>query len=71
MAHKLAAWHRRLPGCVQPSTISSFVGGGQVKYRLALTAAVIKWHRRGGISAHGKPANVAKAILSFFGFIVQ
>jgi hypothetical protein len=38
MAHMLAAWHRRSPRCVQPSTISSFVGGGQVKYR-APTAA--------------------------------
>jgi hypothetical protein len=40
-------------------------------YRQALTAVVIKRHRRGGIPAHGKPANVARAILSFLGFIVQ
>jgi hypothetical protein len=71
MAHKLAAWHRQLPCCVQPSTISSFVGGGQVKYRQMPTPAAIKWQKRGGIPAHGKPATSPKRFSRFLGFIVQ
>jgi hypothetical protein len=71
MTQKLAAWRRRLPRCIQPSTISSFVVGGQVMYRETPTPVTIKWQKRGGIPAHGKPANVAKSILSFLGFIVQ
>jgi hypothetical protein len=60
-----------LPCCLQPSTISSFVGGGQVIYRQALTAVVIKWQKRGGIPAHGKPATSPKRFSRFLGFIVQ
>ena len=52
--------------------VKELVGGGQLLYREALTAIVHKWQDRGDISAHAKPAEVAKAMLSFFlGFIVQ
>jgi hypothetical protein len=65
----MAAWHRRLPQCVEPSTISSFVGGGQVKYRQMPTTVAIKWQKRGGIPAHGKPQRSAKRFSRFLGYI--
>ena len=52
--------------------VKELVSGGQLLYREGLTAVVRKWQKRGDIPAQGKPADVAKAILSFFlGFIVQ
>jgi hypothetical protein len=56
--------------CVQPSIISWFVGGGQVMYRLAFTAVVIKWQNVATF-LHMASRQVAKAILSFLGLIVQ
>ena len=52
--------------------VKELVGGGQRMYREALTAIVHKWQKRGDIRPEAKPANVAKAMLSFFlGYIVQ
>ena len=52
--------------------VKELVGGGQRTYREALTAIVHKWQKRGDIRPEAKPANVAKAMLSFFlGYIVQ
>ena len=52
--------------------VKELVGGGQMMYREALTAIVHKWQKRGDIRPEAKPANVAKAMLSFFlGYIVQ
>lgn len=52
--------------------VKELISGGQMMYREALTAVVRKWQKSGDIPAHGKPANVAKVILSLFlGFIVQ
>jgi TetR/AcrR family transcriptional regulator, transcriptional repressor of aconitase len=54
------------------SKVKELVGGGQMMYREALTAIVHKWQKRGDIRPEAKPANVAKAMLSFFlGYIVQ
>jgi TetR/AcrR family transcriptional regulator, transcriptional repressor of aconitase len=46
--------------------VKELIGGGRVMYREAPTEVVRKWQKRGDIPARGKPANVAKAILSFF-----
>ena len=52
--------------------VKELVSGGQLLYREALTAIVLKWQERGDIPAEAKPGNVAKVMLSFFlGFIVQ
>jgi AcrR family transcriptional regulator len=52
--------------------VKELVGDGQRMYREALTAIVHKWQKRGDIRPEAKPANVAKAMLSFFlGYIVQ
>ena len=52
--------------------VKELVSGGQLIYREALTAIVLKWQERGDIPAEAKPGNVAKVMLSFFlGFIVQ
>ena|ERR1700722_4668140 len=52
--------------------VKELVGDGQRMYREALIAIVHKWQKRGDIRPEAKPANVAKAMLSFFlGYIVQ
>ena len=45
--------------------VKELISGGQMMYREALTAVVRKWQKRGDIPAEGKPANIAKAMLSF------
>jgi len=52
--------------------VKELVSGGQLLYRQALTAIVVKWQERGDIPAEAKPEHVASVMLSFFlGFIVQ
>jgi AcrR family transcriptional regulator len=52
--------------------VKDLIAGFQMKYREALTKVVRQWQKRGEIASKGKPADIAKAMLSFFlGFIVQ
>jgi hypothetical protein len=67
----LAAWHRRLPCCVQSSAIGLFVGGGHMMFRQALTSVVIKWHRRAAFLHIANRHTSPKRFSRFVGFIVQ
>lgn len=52
--------------------VKDLIAGFQIKYREALTAVVRQWQKRGELPKQGKPADIAKTMLSFFlGFIVQ
>lgn len=52
--------------------VKALIGQFQMNYREALTAVVRRWQKSGELATKGKPADVAKALHSYFlGFIVQ
>lgn len=54
------------------ATVKALIAEFQLNYRAALTALVRRWQRSGELSPEGKPADMAKAMHSYFlGLIVQ